>query len=180
MHWTYYAAQNQKAVIRGEKPPNREVATARTEPRGLWFTGQAGARCHMFDGAAIVWDPKGNARLGTIAKCGVYFQNVIPYMDPPVDSEECDDCLLAYTETHVVYRLFDKQGALLYVGYSSSFARRVQVHTTQTKWWPEVVSWHLEFHDTEMPARTAERSAIFRENPRYNVAGKPRHLRIAA
>ncbi len=180
MHWTYRAMHNQRAVVRGQKTPYPEIVTARAEPKGIWFIGPGGARCHMFDGAAIVWDPNGNAKLGTIAKCGMFFPSVFPHMEPPVDSEECDDCLLMYTVSHVVYRLFDKDGALLYVGFSSSFAKRLQTHTTQTKWWPQVADWRLEFHESETSGRSAERSAIFRENPRYNVAGKPRHLRVAA
>ncbi len=181
MHWSYDALENLRAITKGQAPPYRYIPMARAYPKGLWMVSLGGShRCHMIRTAVMIWTPDGDARLGATAKCGAIYGSVAPYMEPPEESEECDDCLLVGTVSHVMYRFFGAGGVLLYVGYSANFGQRLRHHQTQTKWWPEVVDWKLEFFDTEMAGRAAEQSAIFREAPVHNKMGKPRHLRAVA
>lgn len=70
-----------------------------------------------------------------------------------------------------VYRLFDADDRLLYVGISSRAARRFDEHSVK-RWFPLVVKITLEWHDTEAAAHVAERRAIATERPRYNIVGR--------
>lgn len=76
-----------------------------------------------------------------------------------------------------LYRLFDEDGVLLYVGCSTRpFARFVQhaSHGRTTNWWHEVASVTFEHFDARRPALAAEKVAIEQEAPRYNVYGAGR------
>lgn len=69
-----------------------------------------------------------------------------------------------------VYRCFDVDGHLLYIGRTGSPRRRVTNHRSTTSWWPEVARMSWERHKD---AELAELLAIVNEHPRYNVAGNP-------
>lgn len=69
---------------------------------------------------------------------------------------------------HVVYRFFDKDGALLYVGVSWSLAARVTAHQSTQRWWNHVADIQIERHRNADEAYAAEAEAIRTEDPRYN------------
>jgi hypothetical protein len=71
---------------------------------------------------------------------------------------------------HAVYRMWDAEGKLLYVGKSGRAGHRFDTHSTK-RWFPLVVMITLEWHETEAQAVLAERRAIATGNPRYNIAG---------
>jgi hypothetical protein len=73
-------------------------------------------------------------------------------------------------DMHALYRMFDHEGKLLYVGITGHVAR-FDNHATK-RWFPCVASITLEWCDTEAAARAAERRAIQTERPRYNIAGR--------
>lgn len=79
-----------------------------------------------------------------------------------------------------VYRLFDHDGNLLYVGCSYAPAKRCKAHAQEKPWWPEVASRTDEWFAQLAEARSAERSAIETERPRYNVQGSRLTQRITA
>lgn len=67
-----------------------------------------------------------------------------------------------------VYRLYDAEGALLYIGSSDNPEKRFARHRATQSWWPQVsrreVTWH--------PWRAAwgvEAAAIWEERPKHNV-----------
>lgn len=68
-----------------------------------------------------------------------------------------------------VYRAYSPQGALLYVGMTLDPSRRLADHGDSTRWWGEVKTIKVEQLPNLEAAQTAERLAIKREHPRYNV-----------
>ena len=81
---------------------------------------------------------------------------------------------------HALYRFFGDDGALLYVGISLQPFARMGQHRTDKSWWGEVAAVTIERHPTRRDVLAAERDAIRREKPRYNVVhtaphrGRPR------
>jgi predicted GIY-YIG superfamily endonuclease len=70
-----------------------------------------------------------------------------------------------------VYRCFDKDGALLYIGVTDSPGARHGSHRREKKWWSEVDEVEWTFYSTYGPALDAETDAIETEAPRYNAGG---------
>lgn len=72
-----------------------------------------------------------------------------------------------------VYRCFDADGALLYIGRTMHPAKRESLHKNRTPWWSDVARVTYEWCDSTAAARVAEREAIGAEAPRYNRALNP-------
>jgi hypothetical protein len=68
-----------------------------------------------------------------------------------------------------VYRAYDADGNLLYVGISMSLDGRLTKHR-RAAWWPEVEEITVQWFDGREAAKAAERAAIRDENPIYNLA----------
>ncbi|MFF7411623.1 GntR family transcriptional regulator [Streptomyces lydicus] len=75
-------------------------------------------------------------------------------------------------ERTALYRLYDADGHLLYVGISSNPKRRWWAHAAQhaATWWPQVATRTVEWLDTRELAAAAERHAIKVESPAHNFA----------
>lgn len=71
-----------------------------------------------------------------------------------------------------VYRFFDENDRLLYVGLSMNFDGRLAKHRRKP-WWPQVARTEIEWFDGRESAKTAEKIAIHHENPVYNIT-RPR------
>ena len=71
---------------------------------------------------------------------------------------------------HVVYRFYNSEGHLLYVGISVSALHRVASHKVVQRWWGDVTRIDLAHYPNWKTARDAERAAIRDESPRYNIA----------
>lgn len=72
-----------------------------------------------------------------------------------------------------LYRCFGDDGALLYIGITSSTKTRMRLHARYTPWWSEVAEVTYESIPGGYEYRTAnavERAAIQAEHPRYNIA----------
>lgn len=70
---------------------------------------------------------------------------------------------------HVIYRLHDANGALLYVGHTSDIATRIRSHKREKAWWPEVMSMETTAVASKQEAVEAERMAIQTESPLHNM-----------
>jgi excinuclease UvrABC nuclease subunit len=81
-----------------------------------------------------------------------------------------------FTWAHVLYRLYDAAGALLYVGITRSIGQRLQDHSQNQPWWPEVADCRVEFLPNRAALHAAELLAIKVEHPRYNL----QHQRVQA
>lgn len=74
---------------------------------------------------------------------------------------------LAERET-AVYRLFDINKALLYVGISCNPDARLNQHRIHQRWWPQVATWTVEWLPDRLAALKCEAVAIRVEGPLYN------------
>lgn len=77
---------------------------------------------------------------------------------------------LAVRET-AVYRLFDADDRLLYVGMTCNPDARLKWHKQNSPWWPEVRRKALIWCEDREVAEEEERSAIRLEKPLHNVNG---------
>lgn len=77
------------------------------------------------------------------------------------------------TSDTTLYRLYDADTDLLYVGISGNPGRRFDQHAkgpTGKRWWSEVATGTMEHFATREEAAAAEVAAIQGECPRYNIA----------
>lgn len=72
-----------------------------------------------------------------------------------------------------LYRHFDEDGRLLYVGISLSTATRLCQHRLTAKWARQVTTITIERFPSREEALKAELRAIRTENPAHNKAGRP-------
>lgn len=68
-----------------------------------------------------------------------------------------------------VYRFFDVDDDLLYVGMTNNPERRFLEHVESKVWWYEVDHFEVEWFDNRFLAEDAEVVAIWQEQPRYNI-----------
>lgn len=71
-----------------------------------------------------------------------------------------------------LYRLYDGEDALLYVGIAGNPGRRFEQHRKDKPWWGSVGAVRLEHFDTREEAMAAELDAIRTEHPRHNIVGR--------
>jgi len=70
---------------------------------------------------------------------------------------------------HVLYRIRDATGALLYVGITMNIAARLEAHRAGKAWFGDVAKIDVETFPSRLEALTAERVAIQTEDPIHNV-----------
>lgn len=73
---------------------------------------------------------------------------------------------------HALYRFYDKDDQLLYVGITIDPGTRWGQHAKDKTWWTEVVRTTIEQFPTRADVLMAERVAIQTENPKYNIMHK--------
>ena len=79
-----------------------------------------------------------------------------------------------------LYRLFDANGELLYIGISYSAIARFAQHKVDKPWIGDVCRIEIETHDvSRSEIAHMERAAIAAENPRYNVVRRDATPRLA-
>jgi hypothetical protein len=74
----------------------------------------------------------------------------------------------------VVYRFFDAEDQLLYVGISDTHRTRWYGHVSKP-WWALAVRHTLDWFDDRAEAEAEETRAIREESPIYNIAGTHAH-----
>lgn len=70
---------------------------------------------------------------------------------------------------HALYRFFNTDGDLLYIGITIDPGSRWKGHAADKKWWHEVTTITLEHHPSRVAVEAAEIAAIQTEHPRYNI-----------
>lgn len=75
---------------------------------------------------------------------------------------------------HYVYRVYDAEGRLIYVGSTGNLVQRLRFHSYgYTAWWNYQASKTVaKVYPDERAARDAEMAAIRSERPRWNITGK--------
>lgn len=76
------------------------------------------------------------------------------------------EALLAAPTT--VYRIFNADGDLIYVGITRNWDNRRSHHAANQPWWDEVDDIAFAYYPNRFEAAVAEREAIKAELPRYN------------
>jgi predicted GIY-YIG superfamily endonuclease len=81
------------------------------------------------------------------------------------------------SERVALYRFFDADGVLLYVGITSDIEQRWSRHANDRKsWWPHVAKKTVEWLDNRWEASQAEARAVRDEGPMHNIQ-RPRMKR---
>lgn len=70
-----------------------------------------------------------------------------------------------------LYRYFDSEGELLYVGITGDNTKRQSQHRRNSFWFGEIATASFEHFDERATALEAETLAIRHEKPKYNIAG---------
>lgn len=70
---------------------------------------------------------------------------------------------------HALYRFFDDQGSLLYVGLTVNLPTRLRDHHRGKAWWQSVARMTVQRYPTRAEVVFAERLAIIAEKPLHNV-----------
>lgn len=78
------------------------------------------------------------------------------------------------TQRTAVYRLYDRAGALLYVGISVRPDTRFEEHRQTKRWWSQVATREITWHQDRYAAEVEEYGVIQREDPPYNTRHSPR------
>jgi hypothetical protein len=68
-----------------------------------------------------------------------------------------------------LYRVYDGQRILLYIGISDDFGSRWKAHGRNQPWWPDARHQTATWFDSRDEAVTAEAAAIKAEQPKYNI-----------
>ena len=71
----------------------------------------------------------------------------------------------------LLYRLFDAEWNLLYIGVAFDLAKRLWEHASAQMWWPEVAHCTAALYGNREDAEAAEDAAIKAERPKCNVRG---------
>lgn len=70
-----------------------------------------------------------------------------------------------------LYRHFDDEGLLLYVGVSINPAARLSCHKYTSLWYPRIATITIERFQTKQSALNAEFNAMLFERPKFNKNG---------
>lgn len=79
-----------------------------------------------------------------------------------------------------LYRFYDKDGRLLYVGVTDNIKDRWATHARTKAWWSDVASHTIDWFETRKMALAAEMRTIAVERPAHNIvymAGRAAHRR---
>lgn len=71
-----------------------------------------------------------------------------------------------------LYRHFDANGQLLYVGIATDHLRRLLAHVTTATWAREIARIDVVWFPTRAEAEEAELKSIIDECPRFNIKGR--------
>ena len=71
--------------------------------------------------------------------------------------------------TKILYRHYDENDRLLYIGVSNSFFERLSNHKNHSHWFEKVTKIHLEHFDSQEDLLIAEKKAIKKEKPLHNI-----------
>jgi len=85
----------------------------------------------------------------------------------PDEAEPAEDQVQQLGRT-ALYRHYDQQGKLLYVGISLNAVARLSQHSTASEWFARLGSVQVQWLDTRDEALAAERAAINAEGPIFN------------
>jgi len=131
------------------------------------------SRCgvaHVIDAMAVITGRSGRPQYGSrfICSSAGTQQRPIEVQDPEPYGGVCRFCL-DIQKGPCVYRCYDAEGALLYIGSTAAYLRRMAAHRTEKPWWHHVARTEAERFPEISLARARETAAILAERPRWNI-----------
>lgn len=146
------------------------LPTSRLVPRVGFGASRRHMLVHDVVAARAVWR---NGRLTAQAewRCGDGGYDVVLLADPADGGSRCVRCT-DVAAGPAVYRCYDAEGRLLYIGSTSRLEMRLAQHRATTAWWPTVARVEPERFASIIQARTAEARAIREERPLHNKVGR--------
>lgn len=134
-------------------------------------------RAHL-EAAARLWfrshpaEHRGERANYSTAQNGFLYEAEAAYFNLwPMAPERRQDDARDVLHGHVVYRAFDQNGDLLYVGMSSNLKLRLRAHKRKSDWWAFQAEITTTVYPTRQEALAAESEAIANESPAWNTAG---------
>lgn len=173
-----------QSLDNGKAVSGRGGSVGRLRLKNTWIykeTRQTG-RFHLVDDAYVGWFGDHAPRHVAQTKCQQTFWAFTTSLAEPAHLELCDVCALADYHQPTVYRFYDVEDRLLYVGCTLDVIERFQYHarpSRQARWWPLRARYSLTTYASEVEAYAAERTAIAEELPLYNRTGVPRSKWLA-
>lgn len=76
---------------------------------------------------------------------------------------------------HYVYRIYDEDGRLIYVGCTLNLFARLSAHTLNSWWAYQCSHVVAKVYPSKAAGRAVERAVIRTEKPRWNLNGRPPH-----
>jgi len=73
---------------------------------------------------------------------------------------------------HAVYRLYDQQDRLIYVGCTARLSDRLKHHAKTMWWWEQVARVDIESHPNRTVGLAAEKFIRDTEHPRWNIEAR--------
>lgn len=89
-----------------------------------------------------------------------------PTPSTPATSSELEP---EFVDLHILYRFYDAEDRLLYVGITFDIRRRWRSHSKDKPWWRDSVRSTMEHFGSREEALAAEAAAIKAEQPIWNV-----------
>lgn len=105
------------------------------------------------------------------AKCGLVWIPTVTRSQASNELEDCPDCFVELPA--FVYRCYDAEGRLLYVGCSKAPVTRMTAHKRSTWWWPQVARVANTVFPSKGYALGRESVLIDELAPLWNVVGAP-------
>ena len=122
--------------------------------------------------ASIVEAPEGFTLDEWINRCAA--ANCIDWPPP-----EPKDEMVRRPPGHQLYRHYDADGALLYIGASQSTLQRLSGHRASSHWFWRIALVKIEHYATREQAAQAETAAIAAEQPLFNIERNGKGTRTA-
>lgn len=146
--------------------PGVRYATA--QPKGAFVQGHRSVKLHLPHHSYAVWINE-RARLAVKTECGAELLRATNVAEAVDGHVLCDWCALADYRPAVVYRFFDADDVLLYVGFTANFPARLGSHFSASPWFSKVARWTLVDLPDDVAGLAYEAEAIRAERPLHNV-----------
>lgn len=127
---------------------------------------RTGLAAHRVKGKMAAAHHQGKVRLAARFLCGAKSSDVVAVNEDQVLGYKCEPCHV--DRTPCVYRHFDADDRLLYIGTTTRRDQRAEEHQKRSPWWDLVARVEYIDYPTATDARVAERLAIQDERPLHN------------
>ncbi len=90
-----------------------------------------------------------------------------------IEAADVEEAAIAHDVPQALYRFWGYDETLLYIGITFRPNLRWKNHAKEKEWWHEVAAITVHMYPSRPAVESAEREAIKRERPKYNIALNP-------